>query len=74
MSLEPRDPRHDPAAGDVLANPRGEHFYVLFVEDGSVYHQQTVGELDITTIEDWRDFSRNDVVVRRGDASGGPAQ
>lgn len=73
MSFEPRDPRHDPIAGDVLANTRGEHFYVLFIEDGSVYHQQTVGELDITSIEDWRIFSRDDVVVRRGPASGSPA-
>lgn len=56
-------------AGDVLENTRGEHFYVLFVEDGRVYHQQTVGELDSTSIEDWRILSRDDAVVRRGAVS-----
>lgn len=69
MSTELRDPRHDPMAGDVLENTRGEHFYVLFVEDGRVYHQQTVGELDSTSIEDWRILSRDDAVVRRGAVS-----
>ena len=65
-----RDPRQDPRNGDVLANSDGVHFYVRdfdFGEDVVSYQQGDGGELLHSHVEEWRNFSADDTVIRRGE-------
>lgn len=63
-----RDPRFQPAPGDVLTN--GVHtFYVTRIEGDEIFYtedQPPVPELS-STFEDWRAYSKNDTVLNRGE-------
>jgi hypothetical protein len=61
-----RDPRRDPRRGDVLFNGR-QHFYVIGCHQGIVTYSEAppVEALNIS-VEQWRQFSTNDDVVKIG--------
>lgn len=62
-----RDPRFQPAPGDVITNGK-DTFYVTRVDGDEVFYtdQPPVPELS-ATFEEWRAYSKNDMIVTRGE-------
>lgn len=64
-----RDPRIDPAAGDVTRNVNGSMFYVRRIEDdGCVcYQEDGFGELLYSDLDDWRECAADDTIISLGE-------
>lgn len=64
--MSDRDPRRDPRRGDVLFNGK-QHFYVIEGRQGIVTYADAPPVETLTiSVEQWRQFATNDVVVKIG--------